>query len=157
MSSQLSFSFELIALMEWLLKHGEKHLEDLVKEAVKKGFAQELETMEDSDYTDVSTHINQTISDFVVKFEDIIFKEVDGLAPKANVHDALAPAIKNLDHNNLDFSTMLISMQKTKSTVAKAIQKSGKENQKTPDFEIRKIWYNQLLKNWDPKSNEPVN
>lgn len=157
MSSQLSFSFELIALMEWLLKHEEKNLKVLVKETVKNGFVQNLDSMEEADYIGISDNLNQTVSDFVIKLEDILFKEIDRVSPKVNVHNALAPAIKNLDNKSLDFTTMWTSMQKTKSKIVKETQSDGETKKATPDVEVRKIWYDQLLKSWKPKNNEPVN
>ena len=93
MSSQLSFSFELIALMEWLLKHGEKNLKVLIKETMKNGFVQEIDAMEETDFTNISNNLNQTVSDFVIKIEDILFQEIDRVSPKVNIHNALAPAI----------------------------------------------------------------
>ena len=157
MSSQLSFSFELIALMEWLLKHGEKNLKVLIKETMKNGFVQEIDAMEETDFTNISNNLNQTVSDFVIKIEDILFQEIDRVSPKVNIHNALAPAIKNLDNKSLDFATMWTSMQKTKSKIAKETQNDDIAKKATPDIEVRKIWYDQLLKSWKPNGNEPVN
>ena len=157
MSSQLSFSFELIALMEWLLKHGEKNLKVLIKETMKNGFVQEIDAMEETDFTNISNNLNQTVSDFVIKIEDILFQEIDRVSPKVNIHNALSPAIKNLDNKSLDFATMWTSMQKTKSKIAKETQNDDIAKKATPDIEVRKIWYDQLLKSWKPNGNEPVN
>jgi|SaaInlLV_10m_DNA_2_1039722.scaffolds.fasta_scaffold06969_4 hypothetical protein len=151
MSSQLSLSFELICLMDWLVKNGQKDVTNLVKGAIKKGFEKELDKISDADYSKMDDYLNNTVLEFVFMLEDILIKEIEGVSVKESIRENTSATMKNMDIDAIDTKTVWLSLQQTKSQL-----KKRKEDNKAAD-EAKKILCAHLIKNWKPKAGDPVN
>ncbi len=156
MNSSLSLSFELIYLMGWLLKNEKKMLNALVKHAIKKGLAQDLKEINPSDLGDMSDKLYNVILDFLVYLEDSLTKNLDNVELDSKTEDAILPAVKKLDYDNLDLKTIRLSMQQAKSQLSNNPD-APQENDVTFVEDAQKLLYEQILKNWAPNNNETLN
>jgi|SaaInlStandDraft_3_1057020.scaffolds.fasta_scaffold33962_2 hypothetical protein len=155
-NEQLSLSFELICFMDWMLKHGKKQLRDLVKNAIQNGLAQELDNIDEEKYLKISEYLHHAVLDFVLTLEDFIIEELEGVSPKESVREKTSTAIKNLDTKFIDVQTILLSLQQAKSKLLKKKKIKINNSIQTKD-EAKDVLCTQILKNWKPNSNEPVN
>lgn len=165
MSYQLSLSFELICLMDWLLKNKGSKLKDLVKEAVDKQLADSLEKMSEHDYVKMASRMHDVVIDFVIFLEDMLIEELEGVSPDLNVREKMFPAIKHMDIAKFDINAVWLSMQQAKIKFMKKRQRHSGDiigakvasKSKISDDDIKQELFKQLLKNWQPKGKEPVN
>lgn len=149
MSINISLSLELVCLVNWLLKK-EKHLINaLVKQALKNGFAQELETMEGAHALENSEQLYATVLDFLLFLEKNLLKNLETVSVDSQTKDAILPVVKKLDADNIDVKALWLSMQQTKAQLCKEGHKE--------EAEAADILFEKLLKNWKPHQKEPMN
>ena len=155
MSSQLTISFEIICLMEWLLNHKKEALAQLVKDAVASGVGNEIGSVRDLDSMDMTEHLYDTVFDFVVGLEDLLIVELETEVAGKRMREKMAPIIKKIDFAKIDLKTLIVSVQEAKAALLK---KSDDERKMLPaTAEINNELFSQLLKNWHPESSEPMN
>lgn len=164
MSTSFSLSFELIYLMSWLLKNEKKQLEALIKDALKKGLADELETLDIyQDEEDSIAQLQDTILEFLMFLEDSLLESLEEKPLDKNTKNKLILDLKKISPRSIDLKTIWLSMQQAKNKLNKSqsfenIQSAQKEEITTEkDKDIKKLLFSQLLKNWKPKNNDPVN
>ena len=74
MGHQLSLSFELICLLDWLLKNKTESLKRLITQAVNQDL---LENLGDAgDHLVMNNRLHQRVIEFVVFLEDELLKEL---------------------------------------------------------------------------------
>ena len=72
MTAHISLSFELISLITWIIKNERNLLNNLVKQAVEHGFAEELNNVQTvPDPKTVNDHMAHNVLDFLEFLEDI--------------------------------------------------------------------------------------
>jgi len=155
MDSNFSLSFELVCLMDWLLKNGDQQMVDLIKFAINNGFAAELEKIDDKKYAQITDQLPSIILEFLLTLEDILFESLEKVELDTKSKEKLIPAIKKIDTHSIDFKTIWLSMQQTKSSLVK--DNTKKATKETKAKNAKRILFEKLLKNWDPTQNEPLN
>jgi transcription termination factor NusB len=150
MSQQLSLSFELILLFDWFLKEGRKTLQSIVKEAVTKNISEKLENVDEGEYSEAMDQLHQTVLDFIQFLEETMSKELETSVSSFNFKDKIEPLMQSIDDKSIDSKTLWLSIQKTKK---KFLQKPDDAKLDSVEQELLR----ELLKNWKPTSNEPVN
>ena len=154
MNTSLSLSFELIYLMDWLLKNEKKMLNALIKHAIKKGLAHDIKKLDSTDVNDVSEKLYDTILDFLLYFEDSLAKNLDTVQLDTKTEDAILPTLKRIDLDNLGENTVKLSMQETKSQ----LNDSAEEEEGTVfKNHADKVLFEQILKNWKPTTKDTLN
>ncbi|MFH1643698.1 MAG: hypothetical protein ABIA74_00795 [bacterium] len=149
MESNLSLSLELIVLMDWLLKKGDKEFEKIIDFALKNGFVQELQTIDENKYLEIAEILPNVILDFLFTLEDILFELLEKSNLDQDSKAKLIPTVEHLDLQKLDSKTIWLSLQQAKSTM--------KKKKLTTSNEAKRILFKKLLENWQPKLNEPMN
>ena len=127
MSTSFSLSLELVLLMDWLLKHEKKALNELIKKSLSSGLSKEIELYDtftqeqllDLD-SEMSEELHSSILEFLMHMENKLLDGLDTKKPSLNTKDFLSIAPK-------------INNQK------------------------KDLAFSELLKNWTPKTNEPIN
>lgn len=166
MSAQISLSFELICLISWLLKNETATLNSLVKNAIERGFAEELEKLEAleqtliSEQTEESDDLYNTLLDFLDYLEHSLFKNLETMHVDHTTKDAILPALQKIETNSLDIKTMWLSMQQTKARVGKKSQAKGARRLQPQVPALQNptdILFEQLIKNWKPNGKEIIN
>ena len=155
MNTSLSLSFELIYLMGWLLKNEKKMLNALIKHAIKKGLAQDIKSLNPTDFSQVSDKLYNVILDFLLYLEDSLAKNLDNIQLDTKTEDAILPSVKKIDLENLDLSTIKLSMQQAKSQLNNL--EAIADNDQAFEEDAKKLLFEQILKNWMPTKNESLN
>ncbi len=152
MNANISLSFELILLLNWLLKHEKAQLNNLVKDALEKGFMQEIETIAPDDYHQLADHFYSNILDFLLFFEESLLNNLETITIDEATNNAILPLIKKIDFENLDAKTLWLSMQETKKKISKSRTGAEQGSEK-----INNLLFERLLKNWKPNKKSPMN
>ena len=157
MSSSFSLSLELVLLMSWLLKNEKETLDELIKKALKGGLENEIDLIDtftqqellemDSDF---SQELHNSILDFLMYLEDMLLDSLDAKESKLGNQD-LSPALQKIKNQKIDNKTVLLSLKHTNSQMSKA------KKDKSTHQNVNELLFSEILKNWIPKTNEPIN
>ncbi|MBD3273253.1 hypothetical protein GF385_02800 [Candidatus Dependentiae bacterium] len=158
MSTSFSLSLELVLLMGWLLKHEKKTLKKIINQSLEAGLLKEIELVDTFSKeelldmnSDFSQELHNSILDFLVFLEDIL---IEGLEIKDTKEEQdFTPTIQKINNQKLDNKTVLLSLKKTNNQIDNAKNKSNSKKQE----QLKDILFSELLKNWMPKTNEPIN
>jgi hypothetical protein len=142
MSTSLSLSLELLLLIDWLLKNESTKLKMLVEDALKNGFLDEIDNIEtiEKDSTQLND-LHAVIIEFLMLMEDLLLETLEEKELDYKAKEKLNATIQKINPANLDLRAVWHSLQQTK-------------NQKA---DMKQTFFTQLLKNWKPKHNEPIN
>jgi len=152
MNANISLSFELILLLNWLVKHEKAQLNNLVKDALEKGFMQEIEDISPNDYPQLADQFYSSILEFLMFFEQSLLNNLESINIDEVTNNAIGPVIKKLDFENLDIKTLWLSMQQTKDKMSKT-----RANIEHGPEQINNLLFERLLKNWKPSKKSPMN
>ena len=145
MSTSFSLSLELILLMNWLLENDKTKLKALIQETIKQGLYEELELSEEyQDKLNDTNFLHNTVSDFLLYLEDVLLECLEKNDVDNNCKEKLRPTLQKINNQAIDFKTVWLSINQAKA-------------KHTPKQDIKKELFSQLIKNWKPKENEPVN
>lgn len=171
MSAQISLSFELISLLNWLLRHEKVTLNTMLKQALEHGFAEELERVDAASMAAAeSEELYSTVLDFLEYLEQSLVKNLESIHVDNKTKDAIMPTLQKLEADSLDHKTLWLSMQQTKARMLKAKQlitqqqppkaaktESSGEAKNSHTEHANKILFEQLLKNWKPNNKDVMN
>ena len=160
MTAHISLSFELISLITWIIKNERHLLNNLVKQAVEHGFAEELNNVQTvPDPRTVNDHMANNVLDFLEFLEDSMMKNLETVHVDNKTKDAILPTLQKLEAGNLDVKTVLRSLQQTKARLSRGSAKQLIEQPAQTNFDdnAATILFEQLLKNWKPNNKETVN
>lgn len=152
MNANISLSFELILLLNWLVKNEKAQLNNLIKGALEKGFIQEIEALSSHDSPQLADQFYASILEFLVFFEQSLLNNLEAMDIDEATTNAVLPLIKKMDFENLDAKTLWLSMQQIKGKMSKArIQPAQGVEQ------INNLLFERLLKNWKPNKKILLN
>lgn len=144
----LILSFELISLLDWMLKNKKSEIDQLINEAVKNGT---IKVDEQSDYKADSLWAHEIIQSLINFLEKTIknsIEKVDIL--EAQLREQLTELADNVDLSAFDDVAILQGFKQAKNQIAK--------NEKTQsDFVfskklLKQILMQRILENWHPTS-----
>ena len=153
--SSLSLSFELICLMNWLLKNEKHLLNNIIKQALANGLDNSLRTISQKEYQQDSEQLYNTILEFLILLEDLLAHNLQTIKLDSKTEEAIFPALRKMDANNLDLNALRVSMQETKSALSKKEFKNISQSEYSQQATLR--LFQQFLKHWKPTKNEPLN
>ncbi len=155
MSTSFSLSLELVLLMGWLLKHEKETLKKIVQKTLKAGLEKEIELIDtfsqeelldiDSDF---SQELHNSILDFLMLLEDVLIEGLEKKEPKKE--QTFSQTIQKINNQKLDNKTVLVSLKGANNQITNIQGKNSSKKQ-------NEILFSELLKNWMPKTNEPIN
>ncbi len=159
MSDTFSLSLELILLMNWLLKNDKTKFKALINDAMKDGLSGELEQIEDYEINlNDADFLHNTILDFLFFMEDTLVECLEEKDSDNHSGEKLKPTLQKLNPGSIDLKTIWQSMLETKRQLKQEKDKQVAQNaQKNPGNEMKNMLLTKILKNWNPKGNEPVN
>ena len=163
MSSPVSLSFELICLLNWLVRREKALLNTLVKRAVENGFVGELEIGSEVDSMESPEQLYTAVLDFLEFLEQALIRNLETIQVDGNTKDRILPALQKIEPGNLDLRTVWLSMQQTKTRLKKELKMPTQTSQRISEDEKiviqgpEKILFEQLLKNWKPTNKETLN
>ncbi len=157
MPTNFSLSLELVLLMNWLLKHEKRKVKNLVENALERGFYDELDNIEQYEQEDLDniTELHMAILDFLLFMEDSLLECLEKKDMKNGSQEKLKPTLQKINKQNIDLQTVWLSAQQAQTKIRR---KSRKEKDKKQNKEeMKNILFSQLIKNWKPKNNDPLN
>ena len=145
MSTTFSLSLELIYLMNWLLKNEKHKLKKIIDESIKSGLGQEIDQIEDlEEETGDIDYLHNSILDFLFFLEDNLLESLETKDFDFIAKERLKPTLQKINSQKIDLKTLWLSIQQAK------IKSTRKKD-------LKKTLLSQLIKNWSPKDNEPIN
>ncbi|MCK4651442.1 hypothetical protein KAT08_04695 [Candidatus Babeliales bacterium] len=158
MPTSFSLSLELVLLMNWLLKNEKTKLKFLIEDTIKNGFLKELEKIDQLENNSFEINkLHASILDFMIYLEDILLDTLEKKDLNFQAKEKLTTALEQVNPQNMDLKTVWQSVQQAKNLVIKQTNQKNSNDNKFSNEEIKKTLFFQLLKNWNPRSNEPVN
>lgn len=159
MADNLFLSYELMYLLNWLLKNDKTKLKTLIKSALEAGLASQLSNFRKTDNSMEDKQINADLQNTFVEFlyfvEQELINNLETMENQDVFQEDLVSSLKQLNIKNIDLETMWTSMQQAKSVLNKKNIKNDKEED-TPE-QIKNVLLEKVLKNWKPTKSDPVN
>ncbi|MBP7854526.1 hypothetical protein KAZ82_01155 [Candidatus Babeliales bacterium] len=140
---QFVISYELLHVLEWLLKHQEAELSQIIAQAIIKGYEEKLQKQHLSDQIQNSDDVTQSIVKFF-NFLEQNMAMMNHLEHDAKItHVNILKALDQIDPETLDYDTI-------KSTVLATAEKIKPKN----NDEAKSLFFKELLKQWNPKKEK---
>ncbi len=144
--SNLLLSFELLYLIDWLLKNEKKSLHKLIKQAVDNGFAIELNKITSPPTSQTSEALQNTFLDFITHIEDALLDSLDNIEKREDIEHGLMSAFNNLNINNIPSTIILSSLRQAEMELRKQNITNKQASQK--------VLLKKILKNWEPTEQD---
>lgn len=167
MPDNFSLSLELVLLMNWLLKKEKRKIKSLINKTLEKGFYEELDNIDKYDKEDPDSigELHASILDFLIFMEDSLLDALEQKDNQDKSKEKLQPTIQKINNQNVDLQTLWLSAQQAQTQIRKETRKEEAKTQKESSRKLRpinneeakRILLSQLLKNWKPKNNDPLN
>ncbi len=152
METNLSLSFELICLMEWLLKHEKNMLNGLIKQAIKGGLAADLKHPRTDDGVEVIEQLYRIMIDFLSYLERALADNLDRVESTEKGQKSVLNLLRYLDRECIDDRTVRTSVQEASKQLDELCASKDDSN----DYMARRLFCKVLLKEWNPKSTEEL-
>lgn len=136
--NQLTVSYELLYLVQWLLENESDELKKLINHALENGLKQDLQTATNSELKNTED-IQYSIVDFLSLLETLLHENISEQNMRRIMEKKLMPAIDNIDNKECDKATVDFSVEKATSKI---------EN--NPEQNPQEILFKELLKCWKP-------
>lgn len=142
--SQLIISYDLLNLIDWLVKNDPESIKKIVETAHQNGYhtinKQRITTL------NKTTDLRESISGFFLLLEEAFLETVEleksyKDSPLASA--AIATTIEAIDSSICDKETVLKCTERTERALKKNEQQNPKE-----------LFYRELLKSWKPRKKE---
>ena len=136
--NQLTVSYELLYLVQWLLENESGELKKLINQALENGLKQDLQTAVNSELKSAED-IQYSIVDFLALLETLLHENISEQNMKRIMEKKLMPAIDNIDSKECDKATVDFSVEKATSKI-----------ESNPEENPQDILFQELLKCWKP-------
>lgn len=142
-NDQFVLSYELVKLMDWIVKHNPEGFKKLINNTIKKA-QKGLNPDRAKSYNDSSNveDLQSAIIDFFSLMEHCIDENQDEKFLDMVIENDLLPTIDHIDSKIMDDQTLQLSLE---ATCTKFTKKPSKPRAK-------EIFYKELLKQWKPNN-----
>lgn len=137
--NQLTVSYELLYLMQWLLEHEPAKLKKLIEQSLQSGLRENLQTVSQSTDLRNAEDIQYSVVDFLTLMETLLHETINEQNMKKIMEKKLMPAIDHIDNKECDQATVDFSVEKASSKLENNPQENPQE-----------ILFQELLKCWKP-------
>lgn len=137
----LTISYELVLLLQWLVEREPEKLKKLIKQALSQGLQESLRKNQDQPELS-NDEIQYNIIDFLVLLESLLHETLNEERLKRIIEKKMMPALDNIDGQECDQATVDFSVEKASSRF---------ENH--PNENPQDLLFRELLKCWKPNKN----
>jgi hypothetical protein len=137
--NQLTVSYELLYLMQWLLEREPAKIKKLIEHALQNGLKEDIQTASNSAELRNAEDIQYSIVDFLTLLETLLHESISEQNMKLIMEKKLMPAIDHIDNKECDQATVNFSVEKASSKI-----------ESNPDGNPQEILFQELLKCWKP-------
>ncbi|MEX0671756.1 MAG: hypothetical protein WD068_00200 [Candidatus Babeliales bacterium] len=138
-NEQFVLSYELLALMQWIITHEPQGLKRIISKALSHGLGDYItESDEPLSQNEVQT-LQHAIIEFLTVMDHLLLEVSNERAVKNALERNLMPALDQIDTSACDDSTI-------KSSLITASSKL----ERNPNQNAKDLLYKELLKKWNP-------
>lgn len=137
--NQLTVSYELLYLMQWLLEREPNKIKKLIEHALQNGLKEDIQTASQSVELRNAEDIQYSIVDFLSLLETLLHESISEDNMKIIMEKKLMPAIDHIDNKECDKATIDFSVEKASSKI-----------ESNPESNPQEILFQELLKCWKP-------
>ena len=141
---QIVLSYELLQLMDWLMKYEPEGLKKLISKAFKRGLSRTFSRTIDSQ--NLSALSADTVANFISLLEVLLVEAGSEQENKSSLNRDLLPELGHIDLSNCHYSVIQSSAE---------VAFSKKE--KNPNENTQELLYKELLKRWKPHKKQYEN
>jgi hypothetical protein len=146
-NNQLTLSYELLVLLQWLIEYEPEKLKELITSAFDNGLEDDLKKVKNqSSGYDSSENVQNSIVDFFGLLEILLHEIYNERATKRVMEKKLMPAIDHIDTTECDTQTV-------QDSIEKATSKFEQEPNKNP----QELLFKELLRSWKPNKKTVSN
>ncbi len=140
--------------MGCLLKNEKKNLKSLIEKAIANGLSEELKQTASFDQHKMLGQLHGTLLEFVLHLEKLLIEHMEETEFNKDNEEQLTNALKKVDLQSFDVKTLWLSLQQVKDKLENKHQEASPI---APSNPVQKLLFEQLLKNWKPENNDPIN
>jgi hypothetical protein len=144
-SSQLTLSYELLFLFQWLIDNEPEKLKFLIADALENGLSEELKKIDSTEYQ-ASEEIQNSIVDFFGFMELLLHEVGNEQLMKRVMEKKLMPALDHIDGTACDDATVQFSVEKASSKF-----------ERDPERNPQELLFKELLRCWKPNKKTVSN
>lgn len=143
-STQLTVSYELLLLLNWIIIHEKDRFKKIIDKSLKTGLLVELEKthMTDASNDALISRLQGNVADFFNLLELLLHNAVSESLEKTASQQKLMDTIDHIDGTMCDAETIRTSMHTVSSTLNNSSSLNAKE-----------LLLKEVLKKWKPKNN----
>ncbi len=145
-NNQLTISYELLYLMQWLLENEPDRLKKLIVQALHKGLKEEMQEASKNQNLTTTEDLQYSVVDFLTLLESLLHEAINEYTLKKLTEKKLMPALNQIDNTVCDTSTVQFSIEKASSRLEHHPQENPQE-----------VLFKELLKCWKPRKKAAVN
>ncbi|HBL98691.1 TPA: hypothetical protein DDZ86_03555 [Candidatus Dependentiae bacterium] len=138
--NQLVISFELLSLINWIVKHQPETVRRLVENLLKTGLQEKLAKQRKTDLFD-EMNLQESIVEFFGLFEQSLVEATEARSINQPSPQALAATIESIDSSSCDHDIIALSAQRTTRALKRNVGQDAKD-----------LFYKELLKSWNPRN-----
>jgi uncharacterized membrane protein len=144
--NQFVISYELLALLRWLIEHDTDKLKKIITKAQKTGLHGEITKIENNKESQSLDDIHLTIVEFFGLLESLLIESMNEKVVEKAIEKNLMPAIDHIDSSICDDATVRFSVEKATSKM-----------DHNPEEDPQDVLYKELLKRWKPSKKNLIN
>lgn len=143
-NNQFIVSYELLALLRWLIDHDVDKLKKIIAKAFTAGLKDEVQRLQANPEMPIE-EIHYTIIEFLGIIDLLLVEQNQENMVQRAREQKLLPAIEHIDSTVFDDEIVRTSLEKATAT-------AGKTNE-----HAKTVLYKELLKRWKPSKNMEIN
>ena len=137
--NNLTVSYELLYLLQWLLENEPSKLKKIINYALDQGLADQIKIAAKSSREETSEDVQYSIIDFLTLLESLLHDTLHEKRLRQIVTKKLLPALKNIDEQECNQETLELS-----------VEKASLKFDAHPNQNPQEILFKELLKTWKP-------
>jgi len=145
-NNQLTISYELLYLMQWLLENEPERLKKLIVQALHKGLKEEMQRAAKEKPLTTNEELQYSVVDFLTLLESLLQEAISEQTLKSVNERKLMPALDHIDGNECD-----------EVTVQESVERASHRFESHPQENPQELLFKELLKNWKPDKKSAVN
>ncbi len=137
----LTVSYELLYLLQWLLENEPTKLKKIIQSSLSNGLHEKIkDSVQDSTIT--PEEMQYSIIDFLVCMESLLHESIHEERLQKILEKKMMPALDNIDGQECD-----------QATVDFSVEKASSKFETNPNENPQDILFQELLKYWKPTKN----
>lgn len=142
---QLTLSYELLYLLQWIIENEQETLKVFIQEAVRRQQAAERAQKEQVYYAH-DDELQQNIVDFFAVLDAVLYEAIEEESVYKAVQKNLMPSLNQIDSNACDTDTIQSSVDEATAHLDAHPEQNAKD-----------VLYKELLKQWEPDEQTLAN